>query len=127
MPIKSYARGLIFWVDDNFENQELPDNLWAKIFGDHSDRVFRLLDIYVEVATSFDQALDRIKSFDSYEEAGTFLFCVIDLVIPAHPGTQPEMKYGVSLAKELRNRNITFAFLSSNTGSSNILDEERLQ
>jgi len=127
MAIMSYSRGLILWVDDNFENQKFPNNLWAEIFGDYSDRVLRLLDLYIEVATSYEEAIDRISKFDSYKEAGVFIFCVVDLVLPPRSGANPEMKYGVALAKEIKKRDLNFVFLSSNTGSSSILDEERLE
>jgi len=126
MALKSYGRGLILWVDDNFEKQDLPNNLWTELFGDYSDRVFRMLDIYVEVVTSYEGALNRIKSFDSYKEAGVFIFCVVDLILPPRPGEKPEMKYGVALAKEIKKQGITLAFLSSSTGGTSVLDEERL-
>lgn len=126
MPTKTYARGLLLWIDDNLENLDLPSDAWSEIFGGHSDRVFRLFDLSLEVATSYEEAISRIRSFDSYREAGTFILCVVDLLIPARYGMEPAMKYGVALAKELRKRGVTFVFLSSNTGATSTLDQERL-
>ena len=126
MSTKTYAGGMIFWIDDNLENVAMPSDPWTELFGEHSDRVYRLFDLSLEIATSYEEALERIDKFDSYGEAGTFIFCVVDLLIPLRPDKDPEMKYGAALAKELRKRGIALAFLSSNTGGTKILDQERL-
>lgn len=126
MPVRTYFRGLVFWIDDDLAGKELPKDVWSALFGHHSDRVFRLMDLKLEIATSYEEALARIASFDTYCEAGTFIFCIVDLLIPARAGTEPAMKYGIALAKELRSRNLTFTFLSSNTGGTSTLDQEHL-
>jgi hypothetical protein len=126
MTSKTYSHGIIFWIDDSLEDVDFPADAWAEIFGNQSDRVYRLFDLHLEVATSYDEALRRIESFESYKEAGTFIYTVLDLLLPARGGMQPAMKYGVALAKELQKRGLTFVFLSANTGGIDILDEEHL-
>jgi hypothetical protein len=126
MANKTYTKGILLWIDDNLDSESLPPDIWSEVFGEQSDRIFRLMDISLEVAVSYEEAMEIIPKFDSYLETGTFVFCVLDLVIPAKLGSQAEMQFGLAVARELRNHGIQFAFLSSNAGGVGFLQKEQL-
>ncbi|MFN2233575.1 MAG: hypothetical protein ACK2U1_05060 [Anaerolineales bacterium] len=123
---KTYARGTLLWVDDSLRDRPFPENPWTSLFGSYSDRVFRLMDLSLEVAVSYNEALQILDSFESHKEVGTFIYCVVDLTLPTIRDSMPALRCGVALAKELRSRDLPFAFLSANAGGATVLAHENL-
>ena len=115
------------WVDDRLLGCDpKSDTVWQDLFGDLSPRLYRLMDLNFEMATSCDEALHAIEHFTSAEAAGEYVTCVVDLNLPPRIGETPEMKYGIRVAKELRRRKIPFVFLSANAHATDILTREQL-
>ena len=124
---ENFSRATVFWVDDRFEGVPLPDgDCWAQVLGEHTDRVFRLMNMEMEVAASADEALRAAEKYDLAGDTGTFLYCILDLNIPQRPGEEPRQKVGIRLARELRRRGHHLVFLSANTDASSALDKAGL-
>lgn len=94
MLTKTYSKGLLLWIDDSLNRNNSPNDPWREIFGDHSDRVYRLLDLSLDIAGSYKEAVDKIDGFNSYQSAGMFAYCVVDLRIPSDIGMIPELING---------------------------------
>ena len=78
MPLTTYSKGLILWIDDNLDKNKFDQNIWFDLFGNNSDRVFRLMDLSLDIATNYLEALEKIKEFNSYRQAGIFLYCILE-------------------------------------------------
>lgn len=131
MKLDTYSRGKLVWVDDRFSHlsakrEQYEQPMWHEIFGSFSDRVFRLMDLSLEIACDFEEALEMIESAKSSQSAGTFVQFVVDLSIPRRTGEVASVKYGVATAQELRNRDIPFVFLSANSHATEMLDKAKL-
>jgi len=125
MPVERCAKAILLWIDDKFHGMEIPDELWTSVFGAHSDRVFRLMDLSIQIATSYEDTLEILETHQC-DITSTFMYCILDLNLPATKDSEPGIKYGIGLGKELRKRNIPFAFLSSNAAGANLLNQARL-
>ena len=124
---RNHCKGIILWIDDVFASRPIPrDATWSTFFGRLSDRVFRLMDLSLEVATTHAEALAALDRYDRLRATGTLVFAIVDLTIPANTGGDPEAKYGVATAKTLQERGYPFAFLSANTDASQELDKTGL-
>lgn len=127
MVADNFLKGVIFWVDDQFESQPLPDrHVWGRLFGSHSDRLYRLMDLRLEVASSYKEAMERLEKYQATDESGTFVHCLVDLSIPAETGAVPQIKFGVQVAKEIKALGLHFAFLSANSNASQKLEQQSL-
>ena len=129
MSLITYDKGILLWIDDCFQDahmSEISQDVWSKVFGNHSDRLFRLMDLSLEVATSYQDALEAIEAHSSSVAGGTFTFSILDLMIPSQSDGEPRMKYGIAVAKELRKRGMPFVFLSANADASKVLDKAGL-
>lgn len=126
MQISTYSKGLILWIDDSININEIERNLWFRLFGENSDQVFRLMDLSLDIASNYLEAKNKIREFDSYHKAGIFVYCILDLTIPKDVQGEPKLQYGIALAKLLLENNISFSILSANTGAEKKLSEEGL-
>ncbi|MFW6099742.1 MAG: hypothetical protein ACOC90_00010 [Bacteroidota bacterium] len=118
---------MLFWVDDRFEDMEIPsDDIWRQIFGTYPDHIFRFMDLTLEVASSYEEVLTNLEDYKNARETGTFVWFIIDLILPASPGTEPAIKYGVELAKQIKQMGFNFVFLSANADASSVLSQENL-
>jgi len=124
---QTYSRGVLLWIDDRFLRlEERPEELWGELFGEESPRLFRLMDLNLQLAVSFDDALQAVERLTSAEAAGTYVVCIVDLKIPRRRGEEDQTRYGVDVAREIRRRNLPMFFLSSNSDATSILNEENL-
>lgn len=129
MRIQTYSRGVVLWIDDRFANNFStpdPDDVWGEVFGKFSDRVFRLMDLSLEIACSYEEAIDAITNAKEARAAGAYVLTILDLNIPERVGSTPRMKYGIEVAKELQEVGMPFIFLSANSNATSTLDEENL-
>lgn len=126
MPIPTYSKGVLLWIDDNLDLEQIESNTWVNLFGNNSDRVFRLMDLSLDTAMNYNDALDKLRDFNSYRQAGIFVYCILDLSIPKEDQGEARLQYGIALAKYLLENNISFSILSSNTGAEKKLGEEGL-
>lgn len=124
---ENFLKGVVFWVDDQFEGQPLPDgHVWGRLFGSHSDRLYRLMDLSLEVASSYKEAVERLEKYRAPDESGKFVYCLVDLSIPPESGAVPQIKFGVQVAKQIKTIGLHFAFLSANSNASKRLEQESL-
>lgn len=129
MNAEVFSSGTLLWIDDRFaglSRDDLPVSLWQELFGDHSQRLYRMMDLSIDFASSYEEALEAIDLYAGAEAGGDYLISVVDLNIPERDGDDPEMKYGVGIALALRERNLPFVFLSSNADATGILDQDNL-
>ena len=120
-------RGILLWVDDELEGLPLPvKDPWGTILGGQSDRVFRLMDLTLEAASSVQEAFEVLDQYDHRRHYGTFIFCVLDLRIPASAHKEAQMKHGLALASALRKRGYPFVFLSAKSNAARSLDRADL-
>ncbi len=127
MKTGNHVKGVLLWIEDRFEGEDLPDgDAWRALFGASTDHLFRMMDLHLEVASSYEEAMHAISKYDEPGESGAYLFCIVDLIIPREKGSDPAIKFGVETAREIKNRNIHFAFLSANANATRILDKEGL-
>jgi len=130
MEERTYSRGLLFWIDDSLSGKEIPSDPWSELFGDYSDRIYRLMDLSLIVATNYEDAIAHIEKLDRNQSVGTFIYCIVDLSIPRQKtqnGSEiAKPKYGISIAKELKEKGYSFSFLSSSQGGTNKIDESGL-
>ncbi len=125
---ETYSRGVLLWIDDRFADLEKqPEELWEEVFGDVSPRPYRLMDLNLQIAVSFDDALRAVEQLGSAETAGTYVVCVVDLKIPRRRGEDDQTRYGVNIAKEIRRHNLPMFFLSSNADATDILTKHNLE
>jgi hypothetical protein len=124
-----FVRGTLLWIDDCFEDigaQEVPAEVWHEVFGNQSPRLYRLMDLSLDLAASWAEGREAIEFYDSTAAAGTFCMTVVDLSLPRHRGDLPGIRYGVAIAKELMRRDMPFVFLSTNSNATEVLDREGL-
>ncbi len=131
---RSYSKGCLLWVDDNFALKSFlseggDHDVWTRTFGDTEHRVYRLLGLHLALATSLDQARKVIKFLESPQHLDTFIVGVVDLRIPRHDGGEPDVKYGLQLAGELYKKGIRFSFLSAKRSETALeeLKKEKLE
>ncbi|MHC4398841.1 MAG: hypothetical protein ACYTG0_04090 [Planctomycetota bacterium] len=131
---QTYTRGVLLWIDDAFGDQLLaadasPDaaatQKWQELFGGASDRLFRLMDLSLEVACNHEEAIAAIRRCGDPRAAGAFVFTVLDLSIP-RGDSPPAVKHGIEVAEELRRAELPFVFLSAKTDATAALDEAGL-
>ena len=131
MNAQTYARGIVLWVDDRFEDVRsdggTKGELWQEVFGNTSDRLFRLMDLSLEIACSREEAFEAIRNATSPGAAGAYVFCILDLNIPERSGMQPAMRHGIDVAKELQRRRVRFEFLSANANAATVLSRANLE
>ncbi len=127
MTTDNYSSSVILWIDDRFEGVSMPDeNTWSTVFGAYSDQLFRLMDLNLEAAASYEEAMERIHEYENAAETGVFLFCIVDLRIPVRRGLEPKIRCGVAVAKELKRQGVQFVFLSANSDATDILGQHGL-
>lgn len=129
MKSQTNARGILLWIDDRFaESDGTPEKaeVWSELFGDSSDRLFRLMDLSVEIACSQEEAIEAIQRACSPRVVGAYVFCILDLNIPFRNGGTPAMKHGISVGRELRRRGLPFVFFSANSNAASALDRAGL-
>jgi len=127
MSTAAARRGVLLWIDDDFEGIPLPDDdPWGALFKGQSDRVFRLMDLNLDVTTSVQETMTALDYYDLQRSYGTFVFCVVDLRIPFRPHENPQMKHGLALATELRQRGYPFVLLSAKSNATRSLDRRSL-
>jgi len=135
---QTYTRGTLLWVDDGFSDQVLPaksrqrtlssdepQQKWRDLFGSASDQLFRLMDLSLEIACSYEEAITAIANCTDPQAAGTFVFTILDLSIP-RGDSRPAVKHGIEVAEELRRRELPFVFLSAKTDATAALDQAGL-
>lgn len=127
MKPRAYSKGTLLWVDDHFALTDyLGDqgdaDVWRRTFGDAESRVYRLLGLHLAIATSLEEAQEALTQLHGPENRDTFTIAVVDLRIPRNRGGEPDVKYGLKLARRLMGAKVPFFFLSS---KSNALDELR--
>ena len=123
----SSSRGVLLWIDDEFEGLPLPDRQpWQTILSGQSDKVFRLMDLNLEVASSVQEAVEALDRLDRERRFGTYVFVVCDLRIPVQPNGASDMKHGLAMAAELRRRGYGFVFLSAKSNAARSLDRADL-
>ena len=62
---QSYHKGILLWVDDNFIDRPFKkdQDIWENLFGKQSDKIYRLMDLELQIATDFDSGkknLDKL-------------------------------------------------------------------
>ena len=121
------SRGVLLWIDDEFEGLPMPsEDPWGVVLSGESDRVFRLMDLTLEVAASVDEAVAALAELDRLRRHGTYVYCIVDLRIPARAHEPPQMKHGLALAADLRARGYPFSFLSAKSDAARSLDRADL-
>src|SRR6202043_2909953 len=85
-----YTAGTLLWVDDDFPNNPLDTeggeiSVWRKTFGNTDNRIYRLLSIQLQVATSRKEAFGVIDDLAQVEHQHRFVQAVVDLRIPDQP------------------------------------------
>ncbi|MBT3191897.1 MAG: response regulator, partial [Verrucomicrobia bacterium] len=127
MPTENYSRAVVIWADDRFAGLSIDEaDVWRGLFGPQNDHVFRMMDLYIEVVTTAEGAVRALERHGNASGHGTFVIGILDLCIPRRSGTEPSLKYGISVAKEFRRRGLHFVFLSANTDASSVLGQEKL-
>jgi len=131
MSAATKVSGIILWFDDKFtaaiQSRNVPTRgLWREIFGPRESKLFRLMDISIEIACTYEDALKSLDYWAQPEHAGTYVHAVVDLNLPQAVGKPPAMIYGIKLGRELRKRGIPFVFLSADTEATQTLDKMSL-
>lgn len=126
MRIRTNTRGILLWIDDRFEGVDLKgasSAMWHKIFGSHSNLIFRLMDLHLEVAASYEEAMMVLENLEREGDHQTCIFAIVDLMIPDRDNMEPAMKYGIAVGRELLSRGYPFVFLSANSDASSSLEK----
>lgn len=119
----THGRAVLLWIDDRFaSNVSPPADMWMEVFGHRASRTFRLMDLSVVLATSAVEAQEAIAHWTGPEQAGTYIFAVVDLMLPEKDGEKPFMRHGIEVAKWVHENRIPLAFLSANTRAKERLD-----
>jgi hypothetical protein len=124
-----YHKGIILWVEDNFIEKPIleGDDVWERIFGNQPDRVYRLMDLSLIIATNLKDATRVIKELEEERKRGTYIFCIIDVFIPKRPGETHTFPDGITVAKECIKKSIDFVFLSTAKDINKLLIERGIK
>lgn len=131
MSLKTYSKGTLLWVDDDFAKNDFRGetsdaDVWRRTFGNTESRVYRLLGLHLAIATSYEEACEALSDLSGPDNRDTYTIAVVDLRIPktrAINGSTsiPDVKYGCMFAKKLLEKGIPFFFLSSQSSVADIL------
>ena len=114
---KTYHKGILFWVDDSFIHHpfEKDIDIWVKLFGNESDKIFRLMDLKLKIATTYEKGKEMIDDLVDQEKQGVYVFCILDLYIPRNKQTEayPSSVHGIKLANLVQDKGFNFVFLST--------------
>jgi hypothetical protein len=131
--VTSFDRGTLLWVDDDFVHDELLRSdgdldAWQRTFGDVDSRVYRLLNLNLEIATNLNDALELLDELSAPENANCMVFGVLDMRIPKDAsGGVAEKKFGIECASAFAERGVDFAILSSQSDAKKDLLARGLQ
>jgi hypothetical protein len=117
---RTYSRGVVLWIDDNFAYDEFSKggtdiDAWDRTFGSNTEnRVYRLLGLELITAISHDDAIETIKNLLTPENQDTYIIAVVDLKIPKTNAKQEPAatNWGIRVARFLDRHDIPFYFLS---------------
>ncbi len=125
--IRSYHKGILLWVDDNFIDRPFKKDidLWENLFGNQSDKVYRLMNIELKIATNYDSGKLAIEEVAEMETQGCYVICVLDLYLPKNEKSKHILSsdHGIKLAKLAQKKGLNFVFLSTAINISNRLKE----
>lgn len=129
MKANAYSSGTILWIDDEievnaFERTDGADVAWQNTFGGLDNRVFRLMNLSLDIARTRRDAISAITDLTSFDKRGNFVQAVVDLRLPDTDGENqiPEMKHGIDIAKRLQELQVPFYVLSNAAQATRELD-----
>lgn len=109
-------KGILLWVDDNFIERPFEKDVveWERIFGNESDHIYRLMNLRLKFATTYDSGKEAINQLADQAKQGIYVFCIIDLNLPKNLKTNhPISKYGMSLAQLAMTKEFNCVFLTT--------------
>lgn len=126
----SYSKGVLVWVDDNFIESEYLDNSedidkWKSIFGNISKKIYRLLDLELKLITT-KSAFDEYIKENVNKDLNTYYYFILDLSVPCEVGDDDEVVNGLDMGTTLKDKNIEFCYLSSNSSAGNEMKDNGL-
>jgi hypothetical protein len=125
--VNTYYKGYLLWVDDNFIEipLEKDEDKWVKLFGDQSDHIFRLMDLHLIIATTYDEGKQRIEELEELEKQGAYIFCILDLRLPKNRKNREfiSSQYGIKLAKLAQKKGFNAVFLTTESNREKLLEE----
>jgi len=114
---QSYHKGILLWVDDNFIDRPFKkdQDIWENLFGKQSDKIYRLMDLELQIATDFDSGKKNLDKLAPEIECGTYVFCIFDIYLPRNEKNRNLISsdFGFRLAKYAFDKKIPFVFLST--------------
>jgi hypothetical protein len=115
---RSFSQGTLLWVDDDLEQATWWDrggdiDYWRQTFGNADGRVYRLLNLQLELALTADQAQQQALQLSRPDQADRFVVAVVDVRIPKREGEEAQVKYGLRVAQALRAKGVPVFFLST--------------
>ncbi len=125
----SFNKCVLVWVDDNFiNNNYLNENedvdKWNEIFGGISKKIYRLLDLELEILTTksdFDTYLKNIENV-----LDTYYYFILDLSVPKTIHDEAKVINGLKMGTALNDKNYDFCYLSSNSSAGKEMQDHGL-
>jgi hypothetical protein len=133
MDTPTYRSGVVLWIEDGLTQTLASGALrtradaWRLAFGQLDNRIFRLMDLSLEIITNGQDALERIAHYRNPIRRHVLVQAVVDLTIPPTVGERPESKYGIDVAKHLQEARIPFYVTSAARDAAAHLDAEKIE
>jgi len=114
---RTFYRGLICWIDDSFKGHMPSEevDIWSMIFGKQSNKVFRLMDLSLKIATNKSDGERLLKDAAELVNRGVYVFCIMDMSLPIEDGGQIRPIHGLQLSKIMQELNLDGAILTSSS------------